>query len=284
MIAKLEGTLETVLYRDETLIQLYDNDETEAYPIHWHTCIEMIMPIKNPYSVCYDSRSCVLQEGDILLICPGALHELDACDGERYILQVEISSVTMLKSVEALLTMLYPGILINAKTDPEHYDRIRELFLQIVEEYEKAGVLYDASIYSKVLEIMVLLRRGNENMREPLGASTSKQKEYMEKFMSVCSFINDHCTEDLSLDEISARAGFSKYHFSRLFKQFANVSFYKYLNQRRIEHATRLLINPDLSVTEVSISSGFPSLSSFIRMFKLIKGCTPSEYRALYNL
>ena len=62
------------------------------------------------------------------------------------------------------------------------------------------------------------------------------------------------------------------------------MSFYKYLNQKRIENAERLLINPEVSVTEVSLSSGFTSLSSFIRMFKQIKGCTPSEYRTMYNL
>ena len=81
-----------------------------------------------------------------------------------------------------------------------------------------------------------------------------------------------------------ARAGFSKYHFTRLFKQFANTSFYKYLNQKRIEQAERLLINPQLSITEVSLASGFSSLSAFIRMFRLLKGCTPTEYRAMYNL
>ena len=102
--------------------------------------------------------------------------------------------------------------------------------------------------------------------------------------MDVCSYINDHCTEELTLDTVAARAGFSKYHFTRLFKQFTNVSFYKYLNQKRIENAERLLTNPQMSVTEVSLASGFSSLSSFIRMFKLVKGCTPSEYRALYNL
>ena len=78
--------------------------------------------------------------------------------------------------------------------------------------------------------------------------------------------------------------GFSKFHFTRLFKQFTNVSFYKFLNQKRIDHAASLLINPEVSVTEAALSAGYSSLSSFIRMFKIMKGCTPTEYRAMYNL
>ncbi len=78
-------------------------------------------------------------------------------------------------------------------------------------------------------------------------------------------------------------AGFSKYHFSRLFKNFTGLSFYKYLNKKRIEHAEELLVDPSLSITEVALQSGFTSLSAFIRMFKQIKDCTPTEFRNLYE-
>ena len=61
-----------------------------------------------------------------------------------------------------------------------------------------------------------------------------------------------------------------------------NVSFYKYVNQKRIAKAAELLIEPKNSVTDVALSSGFPSLSSFIRMFKIVKGCTPTEFRNMY--
>ena len=284
MIANLKGIYETVEYRDDSFIQLYDNTDYEAYPRHWHTCIEIIMPTKGEYRLEYGGLDVVLREGDVLLICPGALHSLEACVGERYIFQAEMSSITQLKSVESYLTILYPGIVITPENSPRTYEPIRSLVEEIAEEYDKEALFYEASIYAKLLSMIVLIRRGHAASARPLGVSDTKQKEYLDKFMDVCSYINDHCTEDLTLDTVAARAGFSKYHFSRLFKQATNVSFYKYLNQKRIEHAERLLVSPQMSVTDVSLSSGFSSLSSFIRMFKLIKGCTPSEYRALYNL
>ena len=284
MIANLNGIYETVEYRDSTSLQLYDNIDYEAYPRLWHTCIEIIMPVRGVYVLEYDGRDITLREGDILLICPGALHQLAACEGERYIFQAEMSSVTQLRAVEAFLSLLYPAICFTPEETPEVYETIRSLVLDIVREYQKESVFYPASIYAKLLEMLVLIRRNYEAAAQPIGVSGSKQKEYLEKFMDVCNYIGDHCTEELSLETVSARAGFSKYHFSRLFKQFAGVSFYRYLNQKRIERAEQLLTSPQLSVTEVSLSCGFTSLSSFIRMFKLIKGCTPSEYRSMYNL
>ena len=284
MIANLKGIYETVEYRDDSFIQLYDNTDYEAYPRHWHTSIELIMPTEGEYRLEYGGVQVTLREGDLLLICPGALHSLEACKGTRYIFQAEMSSVTQLKSVESFLTILYPGIVITPENSPVTYEPICRLMNEIADEYHSETLFFEASIYAKIMQMIVLIRRGQAAATRPLGVSDTKQKEYLDKFMDVCNYINDHCTEELTLDAVAARAGFSKYHFSRLFKQATNVSFYKYLNQKRIETAERLLVNPKMSITDVSLSSGFSSLSSFIRMFKLIKGCTPSEYRALYNL
>ena len=77
--------------------------------------------------------------------------------------------------------------------------------------------------------------------------------------------------------------GFSKYHFLRLFKQFAGDTFYHYVNAQRIYHACLLLSDPEKNITEVAMSCGFHSISSFLRIFKLQKGCTPTEFRRIHN-
>ncbi len=61
------------------------------------------------------------------------------------------------------------------------------------------------------------------------------------------------------------------------------MTFYKYLNTRRIIHAERLLRDPDVTVTEAAVMSGFNSLSAFMRMFRIIRGCTPTQYRNQYQ-
>lgn len=284
MIENLNGIHETVNYKEDTNVRLYDNIDFEAYPRHWHTCIEIIMPVKNEYIVEYDKQQCTLQEGDIIFICPGVLHSLSACEGERYIFQAEMSSVAPIREVESALTMIYPALIITPQNASDLYNQLHELLVEIVSEYDHASPLFEASIYARLLEMLVLISRSRTTRQIHFSSSRSKQKEYIERFMIICNYINEHCTEDLTLDMVADLSGFSKYHFTRLFKQFTNVSFYKYLNLKRIAKAEQLLINPDLSITDVALSSGYSSLSSFIRMFKIIKGCTPSEFRAIYDL
>ena len=284
MIAHLEGIHETVDYRDQSGLRLYNNDDFEKYPKHWHTCLEIIMPVQNTYMLNCDGNRFHMQEGDILVICPGCLHTLEASQGQRYIFQAEMTPFSAFGEVKALIDKLYPAALFTPATTPAVYPAVREMLETIVKEYNAGQPLYGASIYARLTDLFVMLSRQNESFSLPApGMAGTKQREYIEKFTDVCDYINEHCCEDLTLEMMAARAGFSKFHFTRLFKEFANVSFYRYLNQRRIEHASVLLINPENSVTSVSLASGFTSQSSFIRMFKILKGCTPSAFREMYN-
>ena len=202
-------------YKQSTSIKLYDNDEYEDYPAHWHTNPEIIMPTENIYTVeCYN-QIITLREGDIVLICPGCIHTLYAPEkGRRIIFQTDINPLRFMKEIETLVTIISPLIVITPEDFPSIYDKVKSLLLKIKNEY---------------------------------------------------------------------LSGFSKFYFSRLFKQFTNVSFYKYVNQKRIEKAAEMLTEPNISITNVALSCGFESLSSFIRMFKIVKGCTPTEFRNMYQ-
>jgi AraC-like DNA-binding protein len=111
----------------------------------------------------------------------------------------------------------------------------------------------------------------------------NKQREYIEKFNAIFEYIGNNYTEDISLDTIADVAGFSKFHFSRLFKQFTDISFYDYLNQRRVKEAEKLLLDPHLTITEVAMRAGFSSIATFNRVFKNFKECTPTEFKNLYR-
>ena len=54
-----------------------------------------------------------------------------------------------------------------------------------------------------------------------------KKKEYMENIMSACNYINQHYNEQLSLENIAEISGFSKFHFTRIFKQCMGMTFYE---------------------------------------------------------
>lgn len=284
MIENLNGIHETVNYGTDMEIQLYNNDEAEDYPPHWHIPFELIMPINNSYRAKCVSKEFFLRESDILIICPGVIHELFApASGERMIFQSSLSSIA-LSELDVLSSIISPAILITPEKYPQIHEEIRQLMLQIKKEFAQALPYSGTLVYSHFLKILAEVGRSQaEIIQQNFDAKNSTQKEYMEKFLFVTNYINEHFTEDLNLEQVASLAGFSKYHFTRLFRQYAGTTFYKYLNHKRIAHAKNLLLDPDLSVTDVAFQSGFTSISAFLRMFRLANNCTPTEFRKMYD-
>ena len=92
-------------------------------------------------------------------------------------------------------------------------------------------------------------------------------------------YINDNIDVEIKLSDLAKLTGISQFHFSRLFKKSVGISPHKYVIQQRVERAKLLLKNPELSVTEIALSSGFNSHSHLSKSFRQFTGLTPSEYR-----
>lgn len=285
MIEKLNGTRETVVHPDIPNVRIYINTEVENYPMHWHTDIEIIMAIENTYTIVIDKQSYILNPGDIIMIPSGEIHELFAPPtGKRIIILIDNSILNNLSGIDSINNGFYPCIVIGTSKENPYYKQLSSLLTQITDEYLKRQPLCEASIYSLSMYFFVIVGRNSIN-RDHTNSSAQKKKQhqYIDKFLSVCKYINEHCTEDITVDELATLAGFSKYHFSRLFYNFSGVTYYEYLIKRRIIFAETLLCDPNLSIVEIAMQSGFNSLATFNRNFRAIKKCTPSEYRSMYS-
>ncbi len=284
MIKILDGIFERVDYDKNSSILLHLNREYEDYPIHWHSAMEIIMPLENTYIAIINKTTYNLTKGDILIIPPGELHELFAPPtGSRIILQFDFSIISNLKGFSSIFPILLQPRLLNINNSSDIYHELSNILLSIKDEYSYNDNLSESCIYSKIIQFFILTARKYMNTGNLFpDVKLSKQKEYMEKINSIFDYINENLTEDLTLDKIACIAGFSKFHFSRIFKQYTNLSFYEYLNQQRVKKAERLLLDPNITITDVAMQSGFSSISTFNRVFKTVKECTPTEFKNYY--
>lgn len=282
MIKFLEGERETVSFESDSTLLLYNNTDFEEYPNHWHTPVEIIMPLEGDYTLDCNNMRFKLRPNDIIFICPGALHHLYASSGRRIIFQVDLRMLHSFDEFDSFFTIMQPAVIVTPEDTPAIFDRCTKLMMEILEEYTSSSPFKSVSIIQKFLEMIVLVGRDYTGKPDRfVGIKPTKQQEYTEKFLAICDYLNQHCTEDIALEDIAKMAGFSKYHFTRLFKEFAGMPFYKYLNTRRIAYSEKLLLDPEINVTEVAIRSGFNSITAFMRMFKIIRNCTPTQFRKL---
>ncbi len=97
--------------------------------------------------------------------------------------------------------------------------------------------------------------------------------------LRVRAYIDSYSATPISIERMSREAGFSPYHFIRLFQRAYRQTPHQYLVQRRIQKAKALLRSTDLSVTDICSEVGFESLGSFSTLFRRDVGLSPSAYR-----
>ncbi len=282
----LENNNEQQIFPKDSSLRIWYNELSCDYSAHWHNALEIIVPIENCYDVQSDNESYHLVPGDIIIIPPRRSHTLYAPKtGCRYVCLFDIDFFSSLRGYPSLINMLQNCIHITPDRFAPIYNEVYDLFSQIWNEYFQKTEFYEFSIYSHLFQIMTILSRYRLSKINLFTDSTPvKRHEYFEKLNNAIEYIDENYAYDISLDEVANYSGFSKFHFSRLFKEYMNCTFYDYLISQRIKATEVLLARNDLSITDIALQSGFSSISTFNRTFKQIKGCTPGEYRSLFSV
>lgn len=276
---------ENSIFAKDASVRIWYNKETLDFLPHWHDAMEVIIPIENYYDVTVDNESHHIMPGEIFMISPRKMHHLIAPDsGARFVCLFNVDFFSSIKDYSGMLFVKNSCIHITPETYAPVYSEIYDLFTQIWSEYFQNTEFYEFSIYAHLLQAFTLLTRCQLNQIHLFTESSpNKRRDYFTRLNGVLEYIDDHYTEDLTLDDVADFSGFSKFHFTRLFKEYMNSTFYDYLVGRRIKAAEILLSQHELSITDVALQSGFSSISTFNRTFKSKKGCTPGEYRTLFN-
>ena len=100
----------------------------------------------------------------------------------------------------------------------------------------------------------------------------------------VIDFIEANLAETLTLELLAQVAGLSVFHFARVFRQATGYSPYRFVSERRLLLAQRLLMATELAVHDIALACGFPRHANFTAAFTRARGISPSAYRAYFAL
>lgn len=276
----------------------------EFFPTHWHKYVEILaMPedsMGESSLVRVNHTDYRMKAGDILFIWPGELHEISNNSSENLIgLQFPPTLFHELHDFSIMIPHFRKQHMISHKENPslsEHmlYQVEHIIHLQSKQNYAvgrdyKDSMPSDDTAFLGVEAFIALLElfiNFGQHIRADLSSQDGQVESgnsTLEKIHEACVYITDNCDQDITLELVSEQIGFSSSYFSRVFKQHTSYNFVEYLTIQRIKKAQALLSDSALSVTEISYQSGFKSISTFNRVFKQSRGCSPSEYRKYYS-
>ncbi|MGI6735337.1 MAG: helix-turn-helix domain-containing protein [Bacilli bacterium] len=159
-----------------------------------------------------------------------------------------------------------------------NYPQIKNLLFQIIDEYCFKNEFHDLYISSLMIQMLIMIVRGLRNARLP---SYNKNPAI---FDDVIAFILRNFERNPSLDELSAVANLSKYHFLRVFQKRFKMTPHAYIQNLRLDRSKEYLqYYNEHSISNIASALNFDSVSSFCNWFIKHQGVTPMEYRKQKN-
>lgn len=191
-------------------------------------------------------------------------------------------------------------IIFNMEVFGEHFWDLPELKgLKRVIEYSHRGIKLtgktrdEVSLLMKSIETSVGFSRVNLLLSILEIVASAEEYEYLassvlqntisqgdsDRLNKVYKHVIDNSWRGITLDEAASVANFSAPAFCRYFKKRTNKTFVRFLNEIRVGHACRLLIDENHPISDICFICGFNNISYFIKQFKRTTGFTPLNYR-----
>jgi AraC-like DNA-binding protein len=150
------------------------------------------------------------------------------------------------------------------------------LFEELAREFRDRADHYQLMIQCRLMELFVMLGRvrGRPGGRaeEPVRPGNMN---------SLIRHIQEHYTDEFSLEDLAGRMGLSPAYFSRLFHEKTGRPLFEFINSIRIQKACQLLKRTDLPIIEIAYAVGYNNLSFFNRYFRKLMRLSPREYKNL---
>lgn len=261
------GSYELHTYENENIPIIYHKRSIIGkweYYMHWHENIEILFVTKGVLEIRLDDIIYYAGENETVIVNSSVMHDLAARDES-----VEYDCLIIDKSFCEQYGFF---------VDESHIDEVvREFELcdinnKIKYLWTEKPAFFEAEVVSSLINILVILFRKHIGQKEDYNKNKS-----VVMVKDGIKWIGKHFKEQITVDEVSEHAGYSKYYFSRCFKEVTGCTVNEYVNRVRINYAYKKLRDGSMSVGEVSEACGFSDISYFTKIFKKHTGLLPSK-------
>ena len=279
-----QGAHEFITYPANTSIRIWRGTVPDVYEQHFHSAVEVVLPQEGECVYTIDETEYHVQPGEVIIVPAGCRHALRMGENcSRDLLLYEMNGVFTLKEFGAFRQMLARPLYITQ--EHPRREQVHALMSDVVRVYRAGGLLRNLHCYALLLEVYAVLGE-HYLMTSATPAEVNainRQLSGEDAFNRALDYVNENYMDDVTLDSLAAYAGFSRYTLSRMFRQHTGATFTQYLSKRRVTMAEDLLAGTKMPVTQVALQCGFNSIATFNRVFRDVRGCTPTQYRLIYD-
>lgn len=250
--------------------------ETDIHTLsHNHKEVELLAVLDGKARFFIDSEIIDASKGDLIIVSPYSVHHTTLFSDKNF------RHICVCFSMELVNDIELADSVVNGNAVLPCVIKNGSLASDVLQSYITDS--YNASLNKKdgwELKVKGCLMLFFGTLKENgYIKMTTDAKRTNEVFRKIMKYIDEHYAEDVTSTDIAENLYISTSHFCRIFKQNFGHCFQKFLCMYRIEKSKAMLKNESLSISEISVKTGFKSFSYFSKMFKEYTSYTPSEYR-----
>jgi len=279
----MNAYLETRSYSSKLPIAAFPKQD-DNYLAHWHIEVEMAFVCEGSIRIGINNESKILHKGELAICSSTDIHFYDSTGLNSTILVVVFRPEIIGSPGGWPENLLFVSPFISKEQfeilSDQTQKEIPEIFYSIVNEIKAKKPFYELYVKGKISELCALIIRHFPTISVKSVKRNFKPPD-IQKIQYAIHYIENNFMTEMSLDDISKKTNLSSSYFSRLFRQFTGMNFKSYLDRVRVNNAEDLLKANEKSIIDISFACGFSSLRTFNRIFKSVKGYTPSKTRSI---
>lgn len=265
------------------LCECNEFDEWSAHPLidyHVHEHFELLYILEGSFELCAENHTHLLEKGSATLIHPMEPHATCSSGaGKNSYMVLKFTPATLYSVSQPAFELKYISPYLRFSDRRVHMltadARLKNLLNAILQERKSEEYGYEMALRAYVCQVLLLFIRDWNSAR----VAQSIDDRIFPRLERALTYIDDHISEDLCVQEVADILGMGLSAFSRFFGDAAGMSFPAYVRSRRLRQAALMLSNSRTSVSEIAAKTGFNSASYLTLCFRKQYGITPHQFR-----
>lgn len=246
------------------------------YPLHWHNSVEIIYVLKGMVNISIDTDNYSIFENEIEIINTNESHRIHS-DEDNLVLIFHIDSSFLEKYYKDIDNIFfYTNTSKEDSQEGEEYLILKKLLAEILCEMVQRQEDYDEEIESILIKLLFHIIN---NFHYLISGESDLSKEQFDRYHRISKYIFSNYNNNITLQDIAKKEFLSPDYLSHDFKNATGYSFTDLLNLTRVEEAMKLLLDSNMSLTEISEEVGFSHTRYLNKHFKNYYHLTPLQFR-----
>lgn len=271
----------TPIFGNSFKLETFDETHHNQYKSwHYHPEIELVYINGGSGKRQIGSHMSYFNDGDLILIGKNLPHcgFTDRSTGNKKETLVQFKEdflgpqffeIPEMEWIKNLFTLAEQGLAFHGETKS-----------RIGAAMEALSNLDDFKRLLSILNILHELSQSSEVQllnAEKFAVSTEVSEQ--NRINKIFNYVKNHFNQPIPLEEISSLTGMTEPSFCRYFKKTTSKTFTQFVNEYRLVHASKLLAEKQMAISDIAFEAGFQNVSHFTRLFKQFTGMSPSAYR-----